>query len=105
MTTPRYKLSDETPLLDDAYIIVERPHRGPEKIWSVFDSEQLCVMADRQNPDITRPVNNVQEAFDILTGDLQTLTLWRYDDPDLLTAVESDPVLAREALRLGWISE
>jgi len=84
-------------------IIIEYPHRGPRRVWSVRDqAEFLDVVAEISTCSISSEdydLSDIDQALEWLRHDLQALHVLQ--SPSSLSDWE-DPDIEKHARRIGW---
>ena len=104
----QYTINQNSPY-KDGFIIIDRPHRGPQEIWYCWDEadfiKRIKDFAGRQSTADDYDLNTFDGCFDFNRHDLSMSEIIRFDeiDPSWLDSPTKD--IHGPLVMLEWITE
>jgi hypothetical protein len=104
-----YIKNDDT-FAPGGYIFIEQPHRGPRKVWYVFDDADLiktgAAIAERSRADLSGfDMASVDGIIDYVRHDLSALQIVRFKDIDDECLTDPNSDFAKAMVALEWAVE
>ena len=107
---PLYSVNQESSF-KDAFLILERPHRGPSRLWHAWSEndfiEKVTSAADQAR--IYADFDDFGSALDFLSHDLREVKLIRFNDildSDMRAEyIESEGPILKAILFLEWLTK